>query len=43
MEDDEQYLLEDSDHYRSGASRLSCQVEVDDSLTGMKVTIAPEY
>ena len=42
MEDDEQYLLEDSEHYQSGASRLSCQIEVDDSLDGLSVTIAPE-
>lgn len=42
MEDDEQYLLEDSEHYQAGASRLSCQIEVDDSLDGLSVTIAPE-
>lgn len=42
MEDDEQYLLEDSDHYQDGASRLSCQIEVDSSMDGLKVTIAPE-
>jgi len=42
MEDDEQYLLEDSDQFQPGASRLSCQIEVDDSMNGLKVTIAPE-
>lgn len=42
MEDDEQYLLEDSEHYQPGASRLSCQIEVDDNLDGLRVTIAPE-
>ncbi len=42
MEDDEQYLLEDSEHYDAGTSRLSCQIEVDDSLNGLRVTIAPE-
>lgn len=42
MEDDEQYLLEDSEHYQAGASRLSCQIEVDDNLAGLRVTIAPE-
>jgi len=42
MENDEQYLLEDSDQFQSGSSRLSCQVEVDDSMDGLKVTIAPE-
>lgn len=42
MEDDEQYLLEDSEHFKEGASRLSCQIEVDGSMEGLKVTIAPE-
>jgi len=42
VEDDEQYLVEDSEHYQPGSSRLACQVEVDDSLDGLKVTIAPE-
>lgn len=38
--EDEQELLEASDHYRDN-SRLSCQVLLDDSLDGMPVTIAP--
>lgn len=42
MEDDEQYLLEDSDAFQASSSRLSCQIEVDDSMEGLKVTIAPE-
>ncbi len=42
LEDDEQYLLEDSEHFQAGSSRLSCQLEVDDSMDGIKVTIAPE-
>lgn len=42
MEEDEQYLLEDSEHFDAGSSRLSCQIEVDDSLDGLRVTIAPE-
>lgn len=42
MEDDEQYLLEDSEHYDAPTSRLACQIEVDDSMDGLKVTIAPE-
>ncbi len=42
MEDDEQYLLEDSESFLAGSSRLSCQVEVDDSMDGLKVTLAPE-
>ncbi|MBL4838029.1 MAG: 2Fe-2S iron-sulfur cluster binding domain-containing protein [Kordiimonadaceae bacterium] len=40
--EDEQYLLEDSETFKEGTSRLSCQVEVDDSMGGLKVTIAPE-
>ena len=42
LEDDEQYLLEDSEHFKDGASRLSCQIEVDGSMDGLKVTIAAE-
>ncbi len=42
MEDDEQYLLEDSSHFQAASSRLSCQIEVDDSMDGLKVTLAPE-
>lgn len=38
--EDEQELLEASDHYRDN-SRLSCQVLLDDSLDGMPATIAP--
>jgi len=41
-DEDEEYLLEDSDQYKAESSRLSCQVEIDDSMGGMKVTIAPE-
>ncbi len=41
-EEDEESLLEDSDHYDAALSRLSCQVEFDDSMDGLKVTIAPE-
>jgi len=42
MEDDEQYLLEDAEAFQPGSSRLSCQIEVDDNMVGIKVTIAPE-
>jgi len=42
MEDDEQFLLEDSESYDPALSRLSCQIEVDDSMNNLKVTIAPE-
>lgn len=40
--EDEQYLLEDSEAFKDGSSRLSCQVEVDESMAGLKVIIAPE-
>ncbi|WND03319.1 2Fe-2S iron-sulfur cluster-binding protein [Temperatibacter marinus] len=42
MEDDESYLLEDSPHFKGGESRLSCQIEINDTMDGLKVTIAPE-
>ncbi|HTK34048.1 MAG TPA: 2Fe-2S iron-sulfur cluster-binding protein [Caulobacteraceae bacterium] len=35
-------LLEEGDNYRSGSSRLSCQLRVADDLAGMAVTVAPE-
>lgn len=41
MEEDERDLLEDSEHFQP-SSRLSCQIEFDDSLDGIAVTIAPE-
>jgi 2Fe-2S ferredoxin len=41
LEEDENELLETSSH-RESNSRLSCQIEMNDSLSGMRVTIAPE-
>ncbi len=41
-DDDEMDLLEDNVHFQSGTSRLSCQVEINDDMAGLKVTIAPE-
>ena len=41
MSEDEDDLLESSDH-RTDGSRLSCQIEMTDSLDGLTVTIAPE-
>ncbi|NBB51173.1 2Fe-2S iron-sulfur cluster binding domain-containing protein [Rhizobium sp. CRIBSB] len=38
---DENDLLDSSDH-RTPLSRLSCQLAFNDSLDGLKVTIAPE-
>lgn len=41
MSEDENDLLDSSSH-RDGRSRLSCQIRLDDSLSGMRVTIADE-
>jgi ferredoxin, 2Fe-2S len=38
---DEEDLLDTSD-YKTGLSRLSCQVLFTDALDGLRVTIAPE-
>jgi ferredoxin, 2Fe-2S len=38
---DERELLSELTHSRDN-SRLSCQVEFDDALSGLRVTIAPE-
>lgn len=39
--EDENDLLDSSDHKQSN-SRLSCQIEMNDALDGLKVIIAPE-
>ena len=41
MADDENYLLDSSDH-RQDNSRLSCQIKFGPDLDGLKFTIAPE-
>lgn len=41
MSEDENGLLEGSAH-RDGRSRLSCQIRMTDSLSGLRVTIAKE-
>jgi len=38
---DEKELLQELSHHESN-SRLSCQIEFTDSLSGLKVTIAPD-
>ncbi len=38
---DERELLSELSHHEE-TSRLSCQVEMSDALTGMRVTIAPD-
>jgi len=39
---DEQELLTELSDYRPEVSRLSCQVEFTEALSGIKVTIAPD-
>lgn len=41
MGEDENDLLDSSDH-RNEQSRLSCQIQFDDAMDGMRVTIAQE-
>jgi 2Fe-2S ferredoxin len=41
MSEDENDLLDSSDH-RNETSRLSCQIFLNDTTDGLKVTIAPE-
>lgn len=38
---DERELLSELAHHQDG-SRLSCQIEMTDALSGMRVTIAPD-
>ena len=39
---DELELLESTESFREGESRLSCQVRISDALDGIKLTVAPE-
>ncbi|MXO66469.1 2Fe-2S iron-sulfur cluster-binding protein [Altericroceibacterium endophyticum] len=41
VSEDEDDLLDSSDH-RNADSRLSCQINFNDDLDGLRVTIAPE-
>jgi len=41
-QDDEMELLEETECFKEGESRLSCQVFMSDELDGIKLTIAPE-
>jgi 2Fe-2S ferredoxin len=41
-QDDELELLEETECFRKGESRLSCQVKFYEELEGMTFTIAPE-
>lgn len=42
ISEDEQVLIEGTEHYRRGASRLSCQIRMSDELDALALTIAPE-
>jgi 2Fe-2S ferredoxin len=39
---DEMELLNELGDYKAGVSRLSCQVDFTDALSGIKVAIAPD-
>ena len=39
---DELELLESTETFREGESRLACQVRVTDALEGIRLTVAPE-
>ncbi len=39
---DERELLVELEHYDAGQSRLSCQVDFDESLDGLELTLAPD-
>ena len=41
-QDDELELLEETECFKEGESRLSCQVFMTDELDGVRITIAPE-
>ena len=41
-QDDELELLEGTECFEDGSSRLSCQIIMSDDLNGMRLTIAPE-
>jgi ferredoxin, 2Fe-2S len=40
--EDEQVLLEGTEHYQPGSSRLSCQIRISEPMDGLGLTIAPE-
>ena len=39
---DEKELLVELQHYEAGRSRLSCQVDFNDALDGIRLTVAPD-
>ncbi|WP_101757847.1 2Fe-2S iron-sulfur cluster-binding protein [Oceanicoccus sp. KOV_DT_Chl] len=42
LEGDEQVLVEESEYYKEGQSRLSCQIQFTEALDGIQVILAPE-
>ena len=41
-DEDEQELVETSEHFDAARSRLTCQIPYSDNLSGLVLTIAPE-
>lgn len=41
-DEDEVDLLSESEHYREGISRLSCQIVLLPSLSGLHIALAPQ-
>ena len=39
---DELELLESTESFRAGQSRLACQVKISDAIDGIRLTVAPE-
>ena len=39
---DELELLESTENFRAGESRLACQVKATDAINGIRLTVAPE-
>ena len=42
LSEDEKELVEETESYKEGSSRLSCQVTMTDDLDGMVLVVAPE-
>lgn len=42
LSEDEQELVEETETYQEGSSRLSCQVTLTDDLDGISIVVAPE-
>lgn len=42
LSEDEQELVEETESYKEGNSRLSCQITLTDDMDGLSITVAPE-